>query len=71
MALWLEGLSSESAKIVEEEKRKQAAAGIKPITFTGAQAQEYLKKANDAGWGALVKRSPEHGAKLRALMTKP
>jgi TRAP-type C4-dicarboxylate transport system substrate-binding protein len=69
-ALWMEELNAENVRLVAEEKRKQAAAGIETITFTGQQGQQYLNKANDSVWGALIKRSPEHGPKLRTLLTK-
>jgi len=68
--IWMEEQNLQTVKLVEEEKRKQAAAGIQAITFTGKDAQFYLKKANDTAWDALIKRNPEHGAKLRALLTK-
>ena len=71
MGIWLESQNVETVKVVAEEKRKQEAAGIKAITFTGAQAQEYVKKAYDTAWTAIEKRSPEHGPKLRVLLTKP
>jgi TRAP-type transport system periplasmic protein len=71
MGIWLESQNAETSKVVAEEKRKQDAAGIKAITFTGPQAQEYVKKAYDTAWSAMIKRSPEHGPKLRALLTKP
>nr|ART90149.1 TRAP-type C4-dicarboxylate transport system, periplasmic component [uncultured bacterium] len=70
MGVWLESQNVEMAKVVAEEKRRQEAAGIKAITFTGSQAQEYVKKAYDSAWAAIIKRSPEHGPKLRALLTK-
>jgi TRAP-type transport system periplasmic protein len=69
-ALWMEELNAENVKLIAEEKRKQAAAGIETITFTGQQGQQYITKANDSVWGALIKRSPEHGPKLRTLLTK-
>ena len=68
--LWLEELNGETVKMVEEEKKKHAAAGIQTISFTGKEAQDYVKKADDTAWAALIKRSPEHGPKLRALLTK-
>jgi TRAP-type C4-dicarboxylate transport system substrate-binding protein len=70
MGLWLEDLNKANPQIIAEEKKKHAAAGIQTITFSGAQAQQYLTKANETIWSAVSKRSPEHGPKLRSLLTK-
>lgn len=69
-ALWMEELNLANPKMVDEERKKHAAAGIETITLTGKDAQEYLAKANDSVWAAMNKRSPEHGPKLRALFVK-
>jgi len=70
MAIWMEDLNLNNRKLIEDEKKRHAAAGIETITFTGADARAYLTKANDSVWAAMNKRSPEHGPKLRALLTK-
>ncbi len=44
-----------------------ASQGLKVIEFTGAEGEKWLKAANDAAWAEVVKRSPEHGPKLRKL----
>jgi len=69
-ALWMEELNLAHPKLVEEERKKHAASGIETITFTGKDAQEWLTKANESVWATLIKRSPEHGPKLRTLMMK-
>jgi TRAP-type C4-dicarboxylate transport system substrate-binding protein len=69
-ALWMEELNLAHPKLVEEERKRHAASGIETITFTGKDAQEWLTKANESVWATLIKRSPEHGPKLRTLMTK-
>jgi len=69
-AMWMEDLNLGNAKAWEEEKKRQAAAGIQPITFSGKEREEYLAKANSTIWASIIKRSPEHGPKLRALLTK-
>jgi TRAP-type C4-dicarboxylate transport system substrate-binding protein len=70
MAIWMEDLNLENNKLWEEEKKRQAAAGIQTIVFSGKEGQEYVEKANSTLWASITKRSPEHGAKLRALLTK-
>jgi TRAP-type C4-dicarboxylate transport system substrate-binding protein len=69
-AIWMEDLNLENNKAWEEEKKRQSAAGIQPITFKGKEAEEYLAKANDTIWASIIKRSPQHGPKLRTLLTK-
>ena len=71
MALWVEGVSAaENPKTIQDEKKKLAAAGVEAITFTGDEAKELLSKAYSSVWSTLEKRSPEHGPKLRALLSK-
>lgn len=67
--IWMELLNASNAQLFEEERKKQAAAGIKTIELTGADRAQYLAKAN-AIWDRLVQRSPEHGPKLKALLSR-
>jgi TRAP-type C4-dicarboxylate transport system substrate-binding protein len=69
-AIWMENLNLENGKLWEEEKKRQAAAGIQPITFSAADAAIYAKRANDTIWESINKRSPEHGPKLRQMLTR-
>lgn len=69
-AIWMENLNLENGKLWEEEKKRQAAAGIQPITFSAADAATYAKRANDTIWESINKRSPEHGPKLRQMLTR-
>lgn len=68
--IWLEELSLANTRWNEEEKKQQAAAGIQTITFTGKAAQEFRAMAYDKAWAAIIAKSPEHGPKLRALLSK-
>ena len=70
MALWMEDLNLANPKLIEEEKKRHTAAGIEAITFTGKEGQEYVTKANETVWAAVIKRSPETGPRLRQLLTK-
>jgi TRAP-type C4-dicarboxylate transport system substrate-binding protein len=54
----------------EKDIKRQADAGIQTIKFDGAAAAAWRKKAYDAGWEGVIKQSPEHGPKLRALFSK-
>jgi TRAP-type C4-dicarboxylate transport system substrate-binding protein len=69
-ALWLEGLDAENVAAIKAERDKQSAAGIQPIDFGPEESKKFLAKANDVGWASVIKRSPDSGAKLRALAEK-
>jgi len=69
-ALWLEALDGENDAAIKAERDKQAAAGIQPIDFGPEEGKKFLAKANEVGWASVIKRSPDNGAKLRALAEK-
>ena len=69
-AVWVESLMGDYLKLNEDEIKKQAAAGIQVIKFDGAAGAEYTKKAYEVGWKGITDKSPEHGAKLRQLLSK-
>jgi TRAP-type C4-dicarboxylate transport system substrate-binding protein len=54
----------QNAKYLAEQEK----AGIQPITLKGAAAEEYLRKARDAGWAEYEKLDPENAAKFRKLI---
>lgn len=64
-ALWLEDIGDEYVEFNKNEKRKQAAAGIQALTFTGAEADAFVKKANEVAWKAVLDKSPVTGKLLR------
>src|SRR5712671_1294059 len=53
-----------------EETKRQAKAGIQAIHFDAAQSKKYYDEAYEVGWAAIIKASPEHGPKMRALFSK-
>ena len=53
-----------------ELAKRQAEAGVKTIQLAPAEAKKWLDTAKDAGWAAVMKASPEHGPKLKELLTK-
>ncbi len=69
--LVLESWNEEWKRLSEEETRRQAQAGIQVIRFDEATTRAYLRTANDTGWAGVIKASPEHGAKLRQLLSRP
>lgn len=66
----IEAEDVKEAKIAEQEKKRQAEAGIEVIEFTGEDRETYLNAAKEAGWDLVIENSPEHGPKLRELFTK-
>jgi len=69
--LVLESWNEDWKKLNEEEVRRQAQAGIQVIRFDEATTRAYLKMANDTGWSGIIKASPEHGPRLRQLLSRP
>lgn len=51
------------------EVERQTKQGIKTIAFTGSEAERYLQDAEEKAWEAVIKASPEHGMKLRELLS--
>jgi TRAP-type C4-dicarboxylate transport system substrate-binding protein len=56
--------------IMKAQDAFRAKAGMKIITFTGADRKKYLDTAREAGWKEVLDRSPKHGAALKKLFTK-
>ncbi|MFO1352942.1 MAG: TRAP transporter substrate-binding protein DctP [Gammaproteobacteria bacterium] len=69
-ATWLEGLCAEDEQLNAAERERQAQAGIQTIEFSGGDGAAYLNKAYDAGWAAFIKQNPEHGPKLKELLSQ-
>ena len=70
-ALNFEGRNDFWKAYAQEEIKRQAAAGIKTISFDAATSRQYLQKAYDAGWAGVIKLSPQHGPAMKKLFTKP
>src|SRR5437867_3055602 len=70
MAMEVEANSAYWRKEGEDEKKKQTAAGIQPLTFGATETAKYLDAVYEAGWADLIKSSPVHGPKLRALLSR-
>jgi TRAP-type C4-dicarboxylate transport system substrate-binding protein len=68
-AAWLEAQNLEQAKADSAaEIKRQTEAGIQVVKLDDAQGKTFVRNAYDAAWDGIVKASPTHGAKLRALM---
>lgn len=67
---FMEGLCEEDRRINEQEKQRQAEAGIEVITFEGEEAEAWLNQAYESGWADFVKNNPEEGPKLRELLSE-
>ncbi|MGH8706368.1 MAG: TRAP transporter substrate-binding protein DctP [Burkholderiales bacterium] len=69
-ALNFEGRNDFWKAYAQEELRRQAAAGIKTITFDPATRKDYVARAYEAGWAGIIKVSPQHGPAMQKLFTK-
>jgi len=52
------------------EAKRQAEAGIETITFDAATARAYVAKANEVGWEAAIKASPQYGPQLKKVLAR-
>jgi TRAP-type transport system periplasmic protein len=69
-ARWTESwLDAYEAEETEKAKKMQQDAGIKVVAFSTGDAEQYLKTAYDAGWKEVIAIAPEHGPRLRELLS--
>lgn len=69
-AVWMEGLCEEDQTMNQTEIQRQSEAGIEAIEFSAETGEQYLQQAYDAGWAAFIENNPEHGAKLKELLSQ-
>lgn len=69
-ARWMEDLNLQNAKMWEEEKKRQAEAGIETLELTGADRETYTQTAQESVWANINRMSPQHGPKLRELLVQ-
>ncbi len=68
-ALWLEEEQRKgNAAFVKSEIERQEKAGIKAITFSGAEKTQWEKAAREAGWAEVEKAAPGQAKELRRLL---
>ena len=65
----VEGSSASAMARDEKQRAWHAKGGIKTITFNAADTKKWSDAAREAAWAEVIERSPEHGAKLKALFT--
>src|SRR5437764_7051986 len=54
----------------ENEKKRQAEAGIQTIKFDAATSKAYVEKAKEVGWANAIKSSPQYGEQLKKVLAK-
>jgi TRAP-type C4-dicarboxylate transport system substrate-binding protein len=54
----------------ENEKKRQAEAGIQTIAFDAATSKAYVEKAKEVGWASAIKSSPQYGEQLKKVLAK-
>src|SRR5437868_15271421 len=54
----------------QNEAKRQAEAGIQVISFDAATSKAYVEKANEIGWAAAIKSSPQYGEQLKKVLAK-
>ncbi len=63
---WLEAYEvEENAKA----KKLQADSGVEVITFSPKDTEYFLKVAYESGWKEVLDVAPEHGPKLKELLS--
>jgi len=69
-ALAFEAKNAEWGKFNAEEAQRQAKAGVQTIRFDAATSKQYVDRAYEVGWASIIKASPEHGPRMKALFSK-
>jgi len=68
---WVEGLNVDMAtKDAPADIKRQADAGIQVIRLPDAEAKKLVQLSQDAGWAGVIAASPQHGPRLREMMTR-
>lgn len=67
---WIESTNIEDIALAEQEKAKQAEAGVETITLSEEASKDLIDKANKAGWESIHKVSPKNAAEIERLFGK-
>lgn len=66
---WVEAQTAEDLKAAEDEKARQAKAGIETFELPAAEVNLFRAKAYEAGWKGVEQASPQHAAQLKTLFS--
>lgn len=66
---WVESQNATDLQKAEEEKARQAKAGIEAVSLPADQVNLFRAKAYEAGWKGIEQASPQNAAKLKPLFS--
>lgn len=66
---WVEAQTAEDLKAAEDEKARQAKAGIETFELPASDVNLFRAKAYEAGWKGVEQASPQHAAQLKTLFS--
>ncbi|NMG50790.1 ABC transporter substrate-binding protein [Azoarcus communis] len=66
---WVEAQTAEDLKAAEDEKARQAKAGIETFELPASEVNLFRAKAYEAGWKGVEQASPQHAAQLKTLFS--
>ncbi len=70
-AAWLEQTGgADDGALNASEAQRQVDFGIEVISFEGADGEAYLELAETSAWEAIIAISPEHGPRLKELLSQ-
>lgn len=66
---WVESLNAADLQKAEDEKARQAKAGVEAVALPADQVNLFRAKAYEAGWKGIEQASPQNAAKLKPLFS--
>ncbi len=70
VATEIEATNADNAALNVADQKRQAAAGIKTITFEGKDRETWLNTAREAGWAYVKETAPQQADELRRLLAR-
>jgi TRAP-type C4-dicarboxylate transport system substrate-binding protein len=65
---WIESQNAQDLELEQQEKARQAKAGIQAVELAPEQAENFLAKAYESAWQGIDLASPKHAPELRRLL---